>query len=91
LPLIPVKSHSVSTDSKQTQSNANPFKDAYYFSILDHIKMVLNNPSLKNEMYFAPGIETTNKTELWHGTLWQESPLFGYEKITLNDSKNFNF
>ena len=53
--------------------------------------MVLNNPSLKNEMYFRPGIETTNKTELWHGTLWQESPLFGYEKITLNDSKNFNF
>ena len=59
--MIPVKNHSISIDSKQIQSNANPFKDAYYFSILDHIKIVLNNPSLKNEMYFKPGIETTNK------------------------------
>jgi hypothetical protein len=91
LPLIPIKSHSVSIDSKQTPSTAKPFKDAYYFSVLDHIKMVLNNPSLKKEMYFGPGIEATNKTELWHGTIWQESPLFGCEKILLNNGEEFNF
>lgn len=87
LPLLPIKSHSVGIDSKQTQSTANPFKDAYYFSVIDHIKMVLNNPSLKNEMYFGAGIEDTNKTEFWHGSLWQESPLFGCEKISLHNCK----
>jgi hypothetical protein len=53
--------------------------------------MVLNNPSLKKEIYFGPGIEATNKTELWHGTIWQESPLFGCEKILLNNGEEFNF
>jgi len=91
LPLLPIKSHSVGIDSKQTPSTAKPLKDAYYFSVLDHIKMVLKNPSLKNEMYFGPGIETTNKTEFWHGTLWQESPLFECEKILLHNSKNIIF
>jgi len=38
-------------------------------------------------MYFGPGVEATNKTEFWHGTLWQESPLFGCEKILLRSSK----
>src|SRR5580700_7620642 len=79
LPLLPIKSHSVEIASRQTPSTAKPNKDAYYFSILDHIKRVLNNPSLKNNMYFGPGIETTNKSEFWHGSLWQESPLFGCE------------
>lgn len=40
-------------------------------------------------MYFGPGIEvSTNRTEFWHGTLWQESPLFGCEKMTINNSKS---
>ncbi|CAB5322221.1 unnamed protein product [Rhizophagus irregularis] len=67
LPLLPVKSHSVRIDSRQTPSTSNSRKDAYYFSILDHIKTILSNPSLKNNMYFRPGIEvSTNRTEFWH-------------------------
>lgn len=88
LPLLPILSHSVGIESKQTPSTAKPFKDAYYFSVLNHIKMVLNNPSLKNNMYFGPGVEVTNKTEFWHDTLWQESPLFGCEKVKLHNGKN---
>ena len=91
LPLLPIKSHSVEIVSKQMPSTAKPTKDAYYFSILDHIKRVLNNPSLKNNMYFGPGIEATKKTEFWYGFLWQESLLFGCEKILLHNSKNFIF
>ena len=77
--------------SRQTPSTAKPTKDAYYFSILDHIKRVLNNPSLKNNMYFEPGIETTNKSEFWHGSLWKESPLFGCEQLSSHNSKNLFF
>ena len=40
-------------------------------------------------MYFEPGIEVTDKTEFWHGSLWQESPLFGSEKLLLHNSKYF--
>ncbi|PKC55934.1 hypothetical protein RhiirA1_474784 [Rhizophagus irregularis] len=54
--------------------------------VKNHIKTILNNPSLKNNIYFGPGIEvSTNRTEFWHGTLWQESPLFGCEKMTINN------
>ena len=87
LPILPVKSHSVNIDSKQTPSTSKPCKNAYYFSVRDHIKMILNNPTLKKEMYFGPGVEVANKSEFWHGTLWQESPLFGQEKTTFNNSK----
>ena len=89
MPLLPIKSRSISIDSKQTPSTSDPCKDVYYFSVLDHIKMVLNNPTLKKDMYFGHGIEVTNKTELWHGDLWQESPLFGCEKMTVNNGKYF--
>jgi hypothetical protein len=91
LPLLPIKSHSVEIVSKKTSSTAKPIKDAYYFSIIEHIKRVLNNPILKNNMYFGPGIETTNKKEFWHGSLWQELPLFGCEKLVLHNSKSFIF
>jgi hypothetical protein len=38
-------------------------------------------------MYFGPGIYCENKRELWHGDLWQKSPLFGGKNIKLNNGK----
>jgi hypothetical protein len=52
---------------------------AYQLSINDIIWHVLSNPSLVNDMYFGPGIDSETKSEYWHGTLWAESPLFGQE------------
>jgi hypothetical protein len=40
-----------------------------------------------SKMYFGPGIEKTRKTELWHGDLWKESPLFGESIIVVNNGK----
>ena len=35
-------------------------------------------------MYFGSGIDSEIKSEYWHGTLWEESPFFGKEKITIS-------
>jgi hypothetical protein len=40
-------------------------------------------------MYNGPGIEIENKSEFWHGELWQQSPLFGEHSIIIN-SGNYN-
>ena len=88
LPLIPISSISVLISQKNTSSNSKTTKEAYHFSILNHIERILNNPFLRNHMYFEAGIETFNKKELWHGTLWQESPLFGTVTIHHNNGKS---
>ncbi|GET00728.1 hypothetical protein GLOIN_2v1790940 [Rhizophagus clarus] len=36
-------------------------------------------------MYFGPGVEKEERTELWHGNLWKESPLFGEILIVINN------
>lgn len=86
--MIPISSISVPISQKNTPSNSETTKEAYHFSILNHIERVLNNPFLRNHMYFGAGIETSNKKELWHGTLWQESPLFGTVTIHHNNGKS---
>ncbi|RHZ76773.1 hypothetical protein Glove_193g43 [Diversispora epigaea] len=57
---------------------------AYSISIIDHIRTILNNLQIASQLYFGPGIETDKKSEFWHGTIWQESPLFGITSITVN-------
>jgi hypothetical protein len=90
LPLMPISSLTVPILQKNTPSNSEATKEAYYFSILNHIERVLNNPQLKKHTYFGAGVEVTNKRELWHGTLWHESPLFGLTSISYNDGKYNN-
>jgi hypothetical protein len=87
---MPISSLTVPISQKNTPSNSEVTKEAYYFSILNHIERVLNNPYLRKHMYFGAGVEVTNKRELWHGTLWHESPLFGSASISYNDGKYNN-
>jgi len=61
---------------------------SYQLSISDIIWYTLNNPSLFNNMYFGPGINTEKKTEFWHGSLWAESPLFGQEQLTISEGND---
>lgn len=70
---------------KHTPSNALPSKEAYTFSIKDHIYRIINNPTLFPKMYFGPGVEKDEISEIWHGDLWKESPLFGETSITINN------
>ena len=79
LPLMTIRSHNVKISSKDTPSTSKKSKEAYFFSVTDHIKRILSNPKLKNDLYFGEGIESDSKSEFWHGELWQRSPLFGAE------------
>lgn len=83
LPLLPISAKSIPISSKKTQSTSKNSKIAYQLSIKDIIWHVLSNPSLVNNMYFGPGIDSEAKSEYWHGTLWAESPLFGQEQLTI--------
>ena len=40
---------------------------------------------LMSKMYFGPSVEKEKNTEIWHGDLWKESPLFGEISITINN------
>ena len=71
LPLLPVKSHCVFIDDRKMPSTSNPTKLAYTISIKEHLKHTLNNPRLMEKMYFGHGIESPEKSELWHGDIWQ--------------------
>ena len=87
LPLQTIKKHSVPIRNMKTPSTSTPFKDAYTISITEHIKRVLNNNQLYSQMYFGPGVEADEKSEFWHGNIWQESPLFGQFSIKINHGK----
>src|SRR5438132_9708085 len=84
LPLLFVKSHSVVIDDQKTPSTLNPTKLAYTISIKKHLNHILNNPWLMEKMYFGRGIETPEKSELWHGDICQRSHLFGYATISID-------
>jgi hypothetical protein len=87
LPLLPFTGKSININLNNTPSNTLPLKEAYTFSIKNYIHCIINNPTLMLKMYFGPGIEKTWKTELWHGDLWKESPLFGESIIVVNNGK----
>jgi hypothetical protein len=87
LPLPTIYSNPINIYTKKTPSTSRNTKMSYYLSIKDLIWNILNNPCLRKQMYFGPGIVSEEKQELWHGDLWAESPLFGCEMITIDNSR----
>ena len=81
LPLVRVRKHDVPLCSKQTPSTCTSTKNAFTISPLTYLERILNNPALMTKMYFGPGIVADEKQEFWHGELWQDSLLFGEDKI----------
>ncbi|CAB5384714.1 unnamed protein product [Rhizophagus irregularis] len=77
LPLMTLNSHNIKINPKDTPSTSPFLKEGYTFSIIDHIERLLNNPLIYPKLYFGPGVETSERSELWHGQVWKESPLFG--------------
>jgi len=65
----------------KTPSTYASTRKAFTISPLTYLERVLKNPSLLPKMYFGPGIVTSEKREFWHGDLWQDSLLFGEDKI----------
>jgi hypothetical protein len=88
---MPIRAHSININQKKTPSTSKEIKLSYYLSIFDIIQNILNNPLLYNTLYFGPGIEVKKKKEYWHGDLWAESPLFGQDKIMINQGFNDGF
>jgi len=64
LPLLPFTGKLVLIDLRNTPSKTLPLKEAYTFSIKDHIHRIINNPILMPKMYFGPSVEKEEKTEL---------------------------
>ena len=91
LPLHKINENIVNINKEKTSSNSQPTKMAYSISIIDHIHEILNNSQIAPRLYFGPGIETDKKSEFWHGTIWQESPLFGITSIIINKSNFYLF
>ena len=81
LPLVRICKHDVPLCSKRTPSTYTSTKNAFTISSLTYLERILNNPALMTKMYFGPGIVTDEKREFWHGELWQDSLLFGEDKI----------
>ncbi|CAB5370835.1 unnamed protein product [Rhizophagus irregularis] len=89
LPLLTVKKYTIPISNMKTQSTSQPSREAYAISLFDILTKILSNPLLMSKMYNGPGIEVENKSEFWHGELWQQSPLFGEHSITINSVEYF--
>lgn len=87
MPLLLITGKLIPINLKDTPSKTLPLKEAYTFSIKDHIHRIINNPMLMPKMYFGPGVEKEKNIEIWHGDLWKESPLFGETMVTINNGQ----
>src|SRR5687768_9568450 len=65
LPLMTIRSHNVKLSTKDTPFIFKESKEAYSFSIINHITRLLNNLKLKSCLYFDERIETDLKSEFW--------------------------
>jgi len=76
-----IQSHMVPVNIHKTPFTTKNPTQAYYFSLIEHLKRILQNPTINSKLYFGPGIYNETCEEFWHGQLWAESPLFGQSKI----------
>jgi len=90
LPLYKIRKNTVNINKEKVPSNSQFTKIAYSISILDHISTILKNTQISPLLYFGPGIENDQKSEFWHGKIWQESPLFGITNIKYNKGMKYN-
>ena len=72
-----IQSHIIPINTKSTPSTTKDSKRVYYFSLIEHLQLILKNPSLSSQLYFGPGILSKS----WEGDLWAESPLFGQSNL----------
>ncbi|GES92544.1 hypothetical protein GLOIN_2v1483751 [Rhizophagus clarus] len=64
LALLPFTGKLILIDLRNTPSKTLPLKETYTFSIKSHIYHIINNPTLMPKMYFGPGVEKEERTEL---------------------------
>lgn len=87
LPLVQVQSHDVAISERRSHSGALAMKSALTISPTTHLQQILRNPEILSKLYFGPGVEAEERSELWHGELWKESPLLGDHELTASGGK----
>ena len=90
LPLYKIRKNTVNINKEKVPSNSQFTKITYSISILDYISTILKNTQISPLLYFGPGIENDQKSEFWHGKIWQESSLFGITNIKYNKGMKYN-
>ncbi|CAG8747054.1 17797_t:CDS:1, partial [Funneliformis caledonium] len=83
LPLMEIRSHKVLVKIHKTPSTTKETTQTYYFSLIEHLKRILQIPIINSKLYFGPGVYNETCEEFWHRDLWAESPLFGQSKINI--------
>ena len=88
LPTLPIHVRKLHIDKEHSYITKAISSSAYHHSIGDIIHRILSSP-LRNDLYFGPGLKVDKPSELWHGTLWRESPLFGADFVRCSKGKPF--
>ncbi|CAG8569089.1 3472_t:CDS:2, partial [Dentiscutata erythropus] len=81
MPLLTIKSHTISINNRKMASTSKPTKLAYTISIKEHLNQILNNSRLMAKIYFGHGIKCQEKSELWHGNIYQERSHRGHKEL----------
>ncbi|CAG8469584.1 1011_t:CDS:2 [Scutellospora calospora] len=89
LPLLTVHQHDVPVCQAKAPSILVSTKKAFTISPLAHLEYILNNPTIMPKLYFGPGVLREEKSEFWHGNLWQDSPFFGEHEIRCNNGVTY--
>ena len=77
-----IRSHKVPVNVHKTPSTRKEATRAYYFSLIEHLKRILQNPTINSKLYFGPGIYSEICEEFWHEDIWAESPLINTQEVT---------
>ena len=62
-----IQSHMVPVNIHKTPSTTKNSTRAYYFSLIEHLKRILQNPTINSKLYFGPGIEAEEKRNIGMG------------------------
>jgi len=84
LPLLSVKRHDVAISRDRCHSGAQATKGTLTIAPTTHLQQMLRNPKILSKLYFGPGVEVEERSELWHGELWKESPLLGDQRLAVS-------
>jgi hypothetical protein len=82
LPLLKVQRHDMAISERRSHSGTLVTKDALAILPSTHLEQILRNPEIWAQLYFGPGVEAEERSELWHGEFWKESPLLGDHELS---------
>jgi hypothetical protein len=91
IPTLPLHVRSLPSNKRKGSGRSDEeFKQVYTHSLSALLRQALTAPSLGPQMYFGPGIKVEKPKELWHGTLWMESSLFGAGEVSIDGKLHDN-